>query len=181
MRFLGKIFTFFARIWNKAVCLYQLSKIKHGKNCNIRGQGTFTGRIFLGDDVTIGTHSCFLSTGADLRIGNKVLFGPHVYIITGNHQVNRIGEYITDVNLKTESCDEDVTIEDDCWIGAGVVILKGVTIRRGSVIGAGSVVTKSTEPYSINAGNPAKKIKMRFTEEEIKQHEAMLYSQKDER
>ncbi len=174
-RFLGKLFSFFYRIYNKCICAYQLSKIPHGKNCVIVGKGQFTGRITLGNDVTIGVNSCFLSTGANLKIGNKVLFGPHVYIITGNHQVNKIGEYIIDVKNKTETCDADVIIEDDVWIGAGSIILKGVTIGRGSVIGAGSVVTKSTAPYSINAGNPARQIKMRFTDEEIKAHEQILY------
>ena len=170
-RFLGKIFSFFYRIYNKCISEYQLSLIPHGKNCVIRGKGQFTGNITLGDCVTIGVNSCFLSTDANLKIGNKVLFGPHVYIVTGNHQVNQIGEYITDVRVKTEVCDADVVIEDDVWIGAGTIILKGVTIGRGSVIGAGSVVTKSTAPYSINAGNPARQIRMRFSDEEIKKHE----------
>jgi len=174
MKFLGKIFMFIERVWNKAICEYQLSRIEHGANCTIRGKGTFTGNISFGDDVTVGTNSCFLSSDAKLRIGNKVLFGPHVYIVTGNHQVNQIGEYITDVRKKTECCDADVIIEDDVWIGAGTIILKGVTIGRGSVIGAGSVVTKSTAPYSISAGNPCKMIKMRFSEEEIIEHEKIL-------
>ena len=179
MRFLGKLFLLMRRFWNKAICTYQLSTLKHGKNCTIRGVGTFTGNITLGDDVTIGTNSCFLSTDAQLKIGSKVLFGPHVYIITGNHQINRIGEYIADVSKKTECCDADVVIEDDVWIGAGTIILKGVTIGRGSVIGAGSVVTKSTLPYSVNGGNPCKLIKMRFTEEQIAEHERVL-KQKEE-
>ena len=174
-RLFGRFFSFLYRIYNKCVCSYQLSKIPHGKNCSIRGKGQFTGNITLGNDVTIGVDSIFLSTAAQLKIGNKVLFGPHVYIITGNHQVNQIGVYITDLRQKSEVCDADVVIEDDCWIGAGTIILKGVTIGRGSVIGAGSVVTKSTAPYSINAGNPARQIKMRFTEEEIKEHERILY------
>ena len=173
---LGRFFSFLYRVYNKCVCRYQLSKIPHGKNCSIRGKGQFTGNITLGDDVTIGVDSIFLSSMAEIKIGNKVIFGPHVYIVTGNHQVNQVGTYIADEMPKTEICDADVVIEDDCWIGAGSIVLKGVTIARGSVIGAGSVVTKSTVPYSINAGNPAKQIKMRFTDEEIKEHERILYS-----
>ena len=51
-----------------------------------------------------------------------------------------------------------VTIEDGCWIGAGVTILPGVVIRAGCVIGAGSLVTKSTEADCLYYGNPAKKV-----------------------
>jgi galactoside O-acetyltransferase len=110
----------------------------------------------LGDDVTIGTNSCFLSTEAQIKIGNKVIFGPHVYIVSGNHQVNQIGKYITDVTQKTEVCDADIVIEDDVWIGVCVIILKGVTIGRGSVIGAGSVVTKDLPANVVAVGNPCR-------------------------
>ena len=56
---------------------------------------------------------------------------------------------------------DPIVIEDDVWIGARVIILKGVTIGKGSIIGAGSVVTKDVEPYSIVGGNPAKLIRKR--------------------
>lgn len=167
-----------SRVYNKLLRTYLLTKVVHGKNCEIRGKGTFEGNIILGDDVIIGTDSCFLSTKAQILIGNKVIFGPHVFIISGNHQINKVGQYIIDVHEKTEICDKDIVIEDDVWIGAGTIILKGVTIGRGSVIGAGSVVTKSTLPYTVNAGNPCKMIRMRFTEEEIEKHEAMLFNEK---
>lgn len=173
----GRICIIFQRLVNKMVRTYQLSTVKHGKGCEIRGKGTFTGNIILGDDVTIGVDSTFLSTGARIVIGNKVIFGPHVFIISGNHQINQVGKFICDVHQKTEKCDEDIIIEDDVWIGAGTIILKGVTIARGSVIGAGSVVTKSTKPYSVNAGNPCRMIRMRFSEEEIRQHEEILHGE----
>ena len=47
----------------------------------------------------------------EIKIGNKVVFGSHVYIISGNHQVNQVGKYIIDVQEKTEKCDEDIIIE----------------------------------------------------------------------
>ena len=52
-----------------------------------------------------------------------------------------------------------VKIGNDCWIGAGAIILNGLTIGDGAVVGAGAVVTKDVEPYTIVVGNPARKIK----------------------
>ncbi len=57
---------------------------------------------------------------------------------------------------------------NDVWIGQNVLIKQGIKIGNGSVIGMGSVVTKDVEPYSIVAGVPAKKIRMRFPENIIK-------------
>jgi len=48
-----------------------------------------------------------------------------------------------------------ISIEDDVWIGARAIILKGVTVGRASIVGAGAVVTKDVPPYSIVGGNPA--------------------------
>ena len=76
---------------------------------------------------------------------------------------------------KKNGDDMPIIIEDDVWIGANAIILSGVTIGEGAIIGAGSVVTKNVEPYTIFAGNPAKKIKMRFTEDELLNHRQLLY------
>lgn len=61
----------------------------------------------------------------------------------------------------------DVVIGNDVWIGEGVTILSGVRIGNGSVVGTRSVVTKDVPPYGIVAGNPAKLIRLRFTDSEI--------------
>ncbi|MBQ7832118.1 MAG: galactoside O-acetyltransferase, partial [Lachnospiraceae bacterium] len=52
-----------------------------------------------------------------------------------------------------------VFIDDDVFIGAGVMIMDGVKIGRHSVIGAGSVVTRDVSAYTIVAGNPAREIR----------------------
>lgn len=60
-----------------------------------------------------------------------------------------------------------VSIGSDVWIGRDVTIMAGVKIGHGAVIGCGSVVTKDVEPYHIVGGVPAKKIRLRFSEENI--------------
>nr|WP_307953096.1 CatB-related O-acetyltransferase [Streptococcus uberis] len=58
-------------------------------------------------------------------------------------------------------------IENDVWLGANVLIKSGIKISNGAVIGMGSVVTHDVGPYEIWAGNPAKLIRKRFSEENI--------------
>lgn len=85
---------------------------------------------------------------------------------------------VTD-NEKLPENDRDIIIDDDVWIGINAIILGGVHIGTGSVIGAGSVVTKDVPPYAIVGGNPAKVIRYRFTEEEIKTHTEILERKKE--
>src|SRR5690606_16503456 len=58
-------------------------------------------------------------------------------------------------------------IGNDVWLATNSVVLRNVQIGNGAIIGAGAIVTKDVEPYSIIAGVPAKKIKMRFDDKTI--------------
>lgn len=71
--------------------------------------------------------------------------------------------------------EDAVTIGHDVWIGHGAVVMPGVTVGNGAVIGTGAVVTKDVEPYTVVAGVPAKKIKMRFAEEVIEKMELIQW------
>lgn len=132
--------------------------------------------LSVGDGTSIPKGSVFYCTEAPLTIGKKVVFGPRPTIITGDHRIDIIGKHIIDVTVEEKLPENDlpVTVEDGCWIGANVTILKGVTIGRGTVVAAGAVVTKSFPPYSIIGDVPAKLIKMRFTPEQIAEHERSL-------
>lgn len=136
--------------------------------------------LYVGDGTSIPKGSTIYCTDSPCTIGKKVLFGPRPTIITGDHRIDILGKYITDVTVEEKFIDGvnqydlPVVIEDEVWCGANVTILKGVTLGRGSVVAAGAVVTKSFPPYSIIGGVPAKLLRMRFTPEEIEAHERSL-------
>ena len=115
------------------------------------GKGTYinSGSIHSGE---IG---CFCSIGYDVHIGptehnfQNWTNSPILIREDGSHlQPNRMLE--------------PPKIDDDVWIGAAVIVLRGSEIGTGSVIGAGSVVKGRIPPYEIWAGSPAKFIKKRF-------------------
>ena len=56
---------------------------------------------------------------------------------------------------------ESILIEDDVWLGAGVIVVAGVTIGRGSVVAAGCVVTHDVPPFALVAGVPARVVRSR--------------------
>jgi hypothetical protein len=57
----------------------------------------------------------------------------------------------------------------DVWVGDGALLARGITLGHGCVVGARSVVTKNVAPYTIAAGNPARVIRKRFSDEIIEQ------------
>ena len=143
--------------------------VKFGHGCEFSYDN-----IELGDDVYIGPGACFMSAIGTIKIGNKVLFGPNVTIMGGDHRTNVVGAFMFDVQEKLPENDRDVVIEDDVWIGANVLILKGVRVGRGSVVGAGSVVVKSIPPYTVYVGSPGLKTWPRWDAKTIADHERRL-------
>lgn len=148
---------------------------KCGQRVNFNPFDFFTFKnIELGDDVAISVGAHFSASNSRITIGNKVMFGPNVTIMCGDHNTSMIGRYMIDVEEKLPENDQPVVIEDDVWVGTGVILLKGVTIGRGSIIAAGSVVTRDVQPYAIMAGVPARLVRKRWTDDEITHHESLL-------
>ena len=101
-------------------------------------------------------------------------------VITGNHE-RCVGRFFRSIKSSEKHglSDADVVVEEDCWIGVNVTLLMGVTVRRGTTVAAGAVVSKSTMPYSVVGGVPAKHIKFYWTIEQILEHEVALYPEEE--
>lgn len=132
--------------------------------------------IEVGDDVSLGSGAVLMASESRILIGDKVMFGPNVTVVGGNHNTSQRGRFMYDVIQKRPEDDQDVVIEDDVWVGCGAIILKGVRIGRGSIVAAGALVNREVEPYSIVGGVPARVIGVRFGDfETLRNHDTTLY------
>ena len=116
-----------------------------------------------------GSNDEFLEIGDFCSIADGVKF-----ILGGEHKFNTFSTYpfrriFFDNNYTETFSKGPIIVEDDVWIGTDALMLSGVKLSRGTVVAAGSVVVKSTEPYSIVGGNPAKLIKKKFDYKIIEQ------------
>ena len=111
--------------------------------------------LTIGNNVGMSSTRLWIHESA--RIGNNVKIGGCVLITdTDAHPMDYVARRSSNEGTKSAP----VIIEDDVWIGAHCIILKGVTIGARSVIGAGSLVTKSIPADCVAAGNPCRVIKI---------------------
>lgn len=75
--------------------------------------------------------------------------------------------------------DGQIVVNEDAWVGAGAILLSHCEIGRGAVVAAGTIVTKSIPPYAVVAGCPSKIIAVRFTIDQILEHEKILYPKEE--
>ena len=117
-------------------------------------------------------------------IGDKLIIGKFCMIASdvkfimngGNHLTSAISAFPFDIfgngwenamEHKSYPYKGDIKIGNDVWIGYNATIMAGVSIGDGAIIATNATVVNDVKPYSIVGGNPAKEIKMRFTEEEV--------------
>jgi acetyltransferase-like isoleucine patch superfamily enzyme len=119
-------------------------------------KGYHKNQLTIGHDVWIG-QACFFHSAGGITIGDNVGIGPCVKMVTSSHSLDEVDKPIVQSTIRFAP----VTIEDDCDIGIGAIILPGVTIGRGAQVGAGAVVTKNVPAYAVVAGSPAKILRKR--------------------
>jgi len=134
---------------------------------------------YSGYQIGVGTYGwpeiLYYDAGATLKIGNYCSIAPGVKILLGGeHHVEYVTTYPFSLLLNEAKnlpgypySKGDVIIGNDVWIGQDAMILSGVCIRDGAVVAGRSVVTRDVAPYSVVAGDPARHIKFRFSQEAI--------------
>lgn len=175
----GKLFSGRVLLISKDSVIYPSAKIDNiqgnklsiqvNSNSHILGQllvFAHGGKIEIGKDCYIGENARLWSAKS-IFIGDRVLISHGVNIfdnlthpIKASERHQQFMQIVNNGHPKQINLSEaEVVINDDVWIGAMSIILKGVTIGEGAIIGAGSVVTKDVPPWTIVAGNPAKIIR----------------------
>lgn len=142
---IGKSFTALSKSRNNSIGVFQPVIITAwGENAKVE----------IGDHV--GMSGCSITACHHIKIGDRVLIGSGVLIIdTDAHPLLPTERQI---NMLPHSA--PIILENDVFIGARAIILKGVHIGQGAVVGAGSVVVKNVAPFTIVGGNPARPIKI---------------------
>jgi acetyltransferase-like isoleucine patch superfamily enzyme len=179
--------------WAKSLIRLALQRKKFPTSSIFHG-AIIDGASNLGDysvlfrDVSLITSSVgaysYVQSGSfisNATIGKFCSIASNVSIGLANHPLHMVSsspvfydntqplpKFLVENRLFSETLPKTV-IGADVWIGQGAMIKAGITIGVGAVIGAGSVVTKDIEPYVIAAGNPCRKIRLRFAEDVVQQ------------
>lgn len=147
-------------VFETGVLVFHPEKIELGNNVYVGHHAILKGyhlnKMRIGDETWIGQQA-FLHSAGGIDIGARVGIAPAVRIITSFH--GEAGRSTPILSSPIELA--PVTIEDDCNIGVGAIILPGVRIGKGAQIGAGAVVTTDVAAYSVAMGVPAKVVRER--------------------
>jgi acetyltransferase-like isoleucine patch superfamily enzyme len=150
------------------------------------GRGTHMwapNKLVIGRNFYMGRYS---QIECDAVIGDDVMFGNFVCLVGKyDHNYEEVGVPIKETasirspQYRWKGRGLEIRIGDDVWIGLGSIVLSGVNIGEGSVIAAGSVVTRDVDEYAIYAGNPARRIRERFSSDiDRERHRGALVKRK---
>ena len=137
--------------------------------------------VFIESDTRIRQGTKILISEKDrLYIKKYTVIGMNCMIVTNNH-ISTVG--IPQILLGISGINDrhgDITIGEDVWTGSNVTILAGANLGRGCIAGACSTITKPIPPYAVVSGTPARIVAVKFSIDQIIEHERVLYPE-DER
>jgi maltose O-acetyltransferase len=138
--------------------LLRLAGVRVDGPCLIWGPVTIrpiggAGNVRIGARTFLNSETRFGCPSSPVTIGSRVLVGPRVSFETVNHGLVHAEGGGRGTTTKP------IVVEDEVWLGAGVIVLQGVTIGKGAVVTAGAVVTRDVEPYTVVGGVPARLIR----------------------
>ena len=147
--------------WPLRVYLLKAIIAEIGKGVKISRSAYFENpfHVKIGNHVFIN-RNFYCSVDKSLHICDRVMIGPGCTIIGGDHKFNDPTICMRFPDSRGDN--RDILIEEDAWIGGGVMLLKKSMIGEGAIIGANSLVTGKVLPYSVYTGQPAKFVKPRF-------------------
>lgn len=135
--------------------------------------------VYLYDNTKLREVRIINSPQEKVIIKKYTAIASFVTIVTSNH-VSTVG--IPHILLGSSHINDkstDIIIEEDCWVGTGAKLLSGTHLGRGCIVGAGSIVSKEIPPYALVVGSPAKIVAVKFSIEQIMEHERALYPEKE--
>lgn len=141
--------------WPHAVAIGPDCVIHDGVAFKVDGPYSDAKRIILGRNVLVG-ENCEFNVQDRVVIGDGCLIAAGCRFIDNNHGTADGSEIRQQPNQKAP-----IIIENDCWLGANVIVLSGVHLGRGVIVGAGAVVTRDLPEYAVAAGVPARLIRSR--------------------
>ena len=115
------------------------------------------GSVSFADDAHVQPGCYFMAVQRSIRIGRKAQIAPNCAFYPYEHGTDP-DRPLHEQPLHSKG---DIEVEDDAWLGFGVVVLSGVSIGAGAVVGAGSVVTRSIPAGAVAAGSPARVVRER--------------------
>lgn len=123
-----------------------------GKGCYIEPplHTNFGGRHVHFGNYVYANFNLTLVDDTHIYVGDATMFGPNVTVATAGHPI------LPELRVQGYQYNAPVRIGNNCWIGAGALIMPGITIGDNVVIGAGSVVTKDIPSGVVAVGNPCR-------------------------
>lgn len=148
---------------SEKACIYRPNLMEIGSNVRIDDFCIISGTVKLGNFIHISVYSYVFggSKGVQMDDFSGLAYGVRVFTDSDDYSGESLTNPTVPDKYKPNKQSLAISIGKHCIVGAGSMVFPGVTLQEGAAVGAMSMVTKSTEPWSIYTGIPARKVKGR--------------------